>query len=125
MDAIEALILGLAQGLTEFFPVSSSGHLAMLQALFGGREPGGLLFEVAVHVATLFAIAVFYRKRILALVLGTLGRDPETLEYVAKLAVATRATITTAQISSLIGKGRFGFFQAGGGAAGWVVLPEA
>ncbi len=89
MDAIEALILGLAQGLTEFFPVSSSGHLAMLQALFGGREPGGLLFEVAVHVATLFAIAVFYRKRIFGLVLGTLGRDPETLEYVGKLGFAT------------------------------------
>lgn len=89
MDAIEALILGLAQGLTEFFPVSSSGHLAMLQALFGGRESGGLLFEVAVHVATLFAIAAFYRKRILALVSGLLAREPETLEYVGKLVVAT------------------------------------
>ncbi len=89
MDAIEALMLGVVQGLTEFFPVSSSGHLAMLQALFGGRDEGGLLFEVAVHVATLVAIVFFYRERIQAIVVGFFGGDRETLEYVGKLAVAT------------------------------------
>ncbi|HPG26700.1 MAG: undecaprenyl-diphosphate phosphatase [Spirochaetaceae bacterium] len=89
MDAIEAALLGLAQGLTEFFPVSSSGHLAMLQALFGGREAGGLLFEVAVHVATLVAIAFFYRARIAELVLGVLRGEREAIEYGAKLAVGT------------------------------------
>ena len=89
LDVIEAAILGIVQGLTEFFPVSSSGHLAMFQALFGGREEGGLLFEVAVHVATLFAIVFFYRVRIRALIGGVLMRDPESLEYAGKLAVAT------------------------------------
>ena len=89
MDSTEAIILGIVQGLTEFFPVSSSGHLAMMQALFGGRESGGLVFEVAVHVATLLAIVVFYRGRIGELIAGTLRRDPASLEYVAKLAVAT------------------------------------
>ncbi len=89
MDPIESLLLGLAQGLTEFFPVSSSGHLAMLQALFGGRESGGLLFEVGVHVATLVAIAFFYRARIAELVVGFFARERETLEYVGKLAVGT------------------------------------
>lgn len=89
MNPVEAAILGIVQGLTEFFPVSSSGHLAMLQALFGGRESGGLLFEVAVHVATLVAIVFFYRVRIAGLVSGVLRRDRAALEYVAKLAVAT------------------------------------
>ena len=89
MDPIEALLLGLAQGLTEFFPVSSSGHLAMLQALFGGRDSGGLLFEVGVHVATLVAIAFYYRVRILELLRGFFARERETLEYVGKLALAT------------------------------------
>ena len=56
MNAIEAALLGVVQGLTEFFPVSSSGHLAMFQALFGGRSGGALFFEVSVHVATLVAI---------------------------------------------------------------------
>ena len=89
MDPVEAVILGIVQGLTEFFPVSSSGHLAMLQALFGGKESGGLLFEVGVHVATLIAIVFFYRARIAELVLGVLRRDPAALEYGAKLVVAT------------------------------------
>ena len=89
MDPIEALLLGLAQGLTEFFPVSSSGHLAMLQALFGGRESGGLLFEVGVHVATLFAIVFFYRARIAELLRGFFALERETLEYVGKLALGT------------------------------------
>jgi undecaprenyl-diphosphatase len=89
LDVIEALILGLVQGLTEFFPVSSSGHLAMFQALFGGREEGGLLFEVAVHVATLVAIVIFYRERIRALVVGFFRRDRESIDYVGKLVVAT------------------------------------
>ena len=89
MDPIEAIVLGLVQGLTEFFPVSSSGHLAMMQALFGGRESGGLLFEVAVHVATLIAIVFFYRKRIAELVAGVFQRDPIAFDYVAKLALGT------------------------------------
>ncbi len=89
MDSIEAVILGIVQGLTEFFPVSSSGHLAIFQTLFGGRVSGGLLFEVALHVATLIAIAFFYRRRIGALVIGVLGREPESTTYVGKLALAT------------------------------------
>ena len=89
MNPVEAAILGIVQGLTEFFPVSSSGHLAIFQALFGGREAGSLLFEVAVHVATLIAIVFFYRERILALAKGLLGRDGESLVYVGKLVLAT------------------------------------
>lgn len=89
MDPIEAIVLGLVQGLTEFFPVSSSGHLAMLQFLFGGRENAGLLFEVAVHVATLIAIIFFYRVRIFELGYGVLRRDPVAVDYLAKLVVAT------------------------------------
>jgi undecaprenyl-diphosphatase len=86
---MEAVILGIVQGLTEFFPVSSSGHLAMFRAFFGGREDSGLLFEVGLHVATLFAIAFFYRQKIAELITGFFSRDREALEYVGKLAVAT------------------------------------
>ncbi len=93
MNPIEAAVLGIVQGLTEFFPVSSSGHLAMFQALFGGREGGELLFEVSVHVATLVAIVVFYRHRILNLIAGLLDRNREAIEYVSKLAVATLPSV--------------------------------
>ncbi|HEB90277.1 MAG TPA: undecaprenyl-diphosphate phosphatase [Deltaproteobacteria bacterium] len=93
MDPIEAVVLGVVQGLTEFFPVSSSGHLAMFQALFGGRERGDLLFEVAVHVATLVAIVFFYRFRIRALATGVFLGDREAIGYTGKLVLATLPSI--------------------------------
>ena len=59
MDWIEALILGIVQGLTEYLPVSSSGHLAIGQALFGMEDGGdNLMFTVAVHVATVLSTLV-------------------------------------------------------------------
>lgn len=89
MTSIEALLLGVVQGLTEFFPVSSSGHLAMIQTLLGVHGEGGLVFEIAVHAATLVAIVIFYRRRIGALITGALRGEAEALVYGAKLAVGT------------------------------------
>jgi undecaprenyl-diphosphatase len=88
MSRLEALWLGIVQGLTEFFPVSSSGHLVLLQSMLG-IEVEGLVFEVAVHVATLIAIALFYHRRLIELVVGVLLRQSDSLRYVGKLAVAT------------------------------------
>jgi undecaprenyl-diphosphatase len=85
---LEALILGLVQGLTEFLPVSSSGHLVIVSRLLG-IDQKGILFEVAVHVATLLAIVVFYRARIAALVAGALRGDAAAWRYGAKLALGT------------------------------------
>ena len=56
-----ALILGIVQGLTEFLPVSSSGHLVLGQSILGLKEPE-LLFDVLLHVGTLAAVLVFYGK---------------------------------------------------------------
>ena len=69
MSWIEAIILGLVQGLTEFLPVSSSGHLAIGKALFG-IETADLSFEVIVHAATVLATIVVFWKDILALLQG-------------------------------------------------------
>lgn len=66
MSYLEAIILGLVQGLTEFLPVSSSGHLVLTQALLGVSEQG-VLFEILVHVGTLFSVIVYFRKRLWAL----------------------------------------------------------
>ena len=89
MSALEALWLGVVQGLTEFFPVSSSGHLVVFKTLLGVDGKGSLLFEVSVHVATLVAIVIFYRRRIFELVTGALRLDPDALRYGAKLVLAT------------------------------------
>ena len=52
MDTIEAIILGIVQGLTEFLPVSSSGHLQIAKALMGVEIEQNLLFDVTLHAAT-------------------------------------------------------------------------
>ena len=100
MSGLEALWLGIVQGLTEFLPVSSSGHLVIFQSLLGVEGAGGLLFEVVVHVATLLAIVVFYRERILALVRGVFLRDGAALVYVGKLGLGTRSQTAQMRIST-------------------------
>lgn len=85
----EALILGVVQGLTEFFPVSSSGHLVMTERLLGLELPG-LGFEVAVHVATLISVLAVYRIRIWALLRGLVGKHEESSwPYFWKLVIAS------------------------------------
>jgi undecaprenyl-diphosphatase len=85
----EALVLGVIQGLTEFFPVSSSGHLVMGQALLGLRIPG-ILFDVVVHVATLLSVLIVYREKVLRLIRGALGMsDEKAWPYILKIVLAT------------------------------------
>jgi undecaprenyl-diphosphatase len=69
MSLIEAIILGIVQGLTEFLPVSSSGHLQIMQHIMHVNE-GGLTFDVTVHVATVLATLLILRKEILDLIKG-------------------------------------------------------
>jgi len=89
LSSIEAALLGIVQGLSEFFPISSSGHLAMAQILLGDGEQKDLLFEIAVHVATLVAVVFFYRNRIRDLILGFLRGEAEARDYAFKLVGAS------------------------------------
>lgn len=63
MSMIQGIILGVFQGIAEFLPISSSGHLAVLQHLFG-LEDVPLLFDVFLHLATLMSVVLFFRKKI-------------------------------------------------------------
>ena len=73
METIEALILGLLQGLTEYLPVSSSGHLAIGSHILGIEAEENLMFTVAVHVATVLSTLVVLGGEIIRLVRGTFG----------------------------------------------------
>jgi undecaprenyl-diphosphatase len=84
----EAALLGLVQGLTEFLPVSSDGHLVIAQSLLGIAEKG-MVFEIVVHVATLVSVLLFFRRRVVELVRGVLGGQRDALVYGGKLVVAT------------------------------------
>ncbi len=64
MEILHGMGLGIVQGLTEFLPVSSSGHLVISEALFGIKHPESVVFEVALHAATLLAVVIYYRKRL-------------------------------------------------------------
>jgi undecaprenyl-diphosphatase len=75
---VETAILGLIQGLTEWLPVSSSGHLAVVKELFGWQPP--VLFYVLLHLGTLSVVAVFFRKDILDILQAVAKRDFESKE---------------------------------------------
>ncbi|MBU3948579.1 MAG: undecaprenyl-diphosphate phosphatase [Proteobacteria bacterium] len=69
MNIYQAAILGIIQGLTEFLPVSSSGHLVLFQHLFGLKE-AELLFDISVHLGTLAAVVIFFRSDISAIIVS-------------------------------------------------------
>ena len=69
MSILEVIVLALIQGITEFLPISSSGHLALARWLFGWEDPG-LDFDVAVHAGTLLAIIWAFRREIVAVLRG-------------------------------------------------------
>lgn len=74
MTYFDAAILGILQGLTEFLPVSSSGHLVLARALLK-VEPGGITFEVMVHFGTLMAVVVYFRAQILLLIQSLFDKE--------------------------------------------------
>lgn len=76
MDLPQAAILGLVQGLTEFLPVSSSGHLALMPALFGW-EPHPAAFDAAIHLGTFFAVVFALRTEVTRVLRGLFVRGDE------------------------------------------------
>ena len=108
MSGWEAALLGLVQGATEFLPVSSSGHLVMAQAVLDIEVPG-VLFEVAVHVATLVSILFVYRGRVTDLVRGAVTGERDAWAYVGLLAVAT---VPAALLGTLGGDAVEALFEA-------------
>ena len=99
MSVLEGILLGLLQGIAEFLPISSSGHLAIAQELFN-LEDVPLLFDVFLHLATLGAVVLFFRKRIWSLlqVVGrwiarrSLQEDKADLQTILALLLGTLVT---------------------------------
>lgn len=72
MTFLQALVLGALQGATEFLPISSSGHLVIVPALLGWRQPS-IAFDVLLHAGTLVAVAAYFRSDLLSLAAGALS----------------------------------------------------
>lgn len=91
MDLVDSIILGIIQGLTEFLPVSSSGHLELGKAILGDHSipKESLLFTVVLHFATALSTMVVFRKDIWLLLKGVLKLEwNEDLQFVSKIALS-------------------------------------
>ena len=70
MSILEAIFYGLLQGVAEFLPISSSGHLALAHNFFGAEDGGYLAFDILLHLATLLAVFIMYRREVLQVIVG-------------------------------------------------------
>ncbi|MCL4680241.1 MAG: undecaprenyl-diphosphate phosphatase [Rhodocyclaceae bacterium] len=86
-DLLHALLLGIVEGLTEFLPISSTGHLILAGDLLGFNDERGKLFHIVVQTGAILAICWEYRAKLAAVAAG-LGHDPAARRFVANLAIA-------------------------------------
>ncbi len=107
MTIIQAIILGLVQGLTEFIPVSSSGHLVLAHAALGVTQ-NGLAFDVALHFGTLMALLIYFYKDIWLLIQGIFGKN----EYKQLAWLIVLATIPAAIMGALLESKAEGAFRS-------------
>ena len=86
-DLIEAILLGIIQGLTEFLPVSSSGHLELAKVMFGYDKSAeeSMLLTVILHAATALSTMVIFRKEIIEIITGLVSFDKEQVDFSGKI----------------------------------------
>jgi len=87
MNFFQAIILGIIQGITEWLPISSSGHLVLAEKILGVEQ--SIEFSVALHLASLIVVLFVFRKEILEIIKGFFRGEKEKLEYVLKLFLAS------------------------------------
>ena len=93
MEIWKAILVGIVQGLSEFLPVSSSGHIALLQHALGMREAGGrqdITFELVLHLGTFLSVVIYFRRRLTGFVLSLWQKErKEERRMILWLVVAT------------------------------------
>ena len=88
MTPFHALLLGILEGLTEFLPVSSTGHLYLFGALLGHDDENTKALDIVMQLGAVIAVILYYRVRLWALIVGVFRRDPASLRLLAALALA-------------------------------------
>ncbi len=101
MTPLEALLLGILEGLTEFLPVSSTGHLVLLGRGLGHEDEAAKSLSIVIQLGAVVAVIVYYRALLLELLRGVLARDPQKLRLVGSLAIAF---VPAAAVGLLLGQ---------------------
>ncbi|MEA1924127.1 MAG: undecaprenyl-diphosphate phosphatase [Pseudomonadota bacterium] len=124
MSLINAIILGIVQGLTEFLPVSSSGHLVIAEHLLPGWHQPGIIFEILLHLATLLAVIIFFRQDLALLIKSLYTSGSEAAKHRRFILMLLLATIPTG-IIGLTGKKFFVTLFDRLDVVGWMLLITA
>ncbi|MFH1222563.1 MAG: undecaprenyl-diphosphate phosphatase [Candidatus Micrarchaeota archaeon] len=90
VSILEAVFLGIVQGITEWLPISSSAHLALAQYYLGIKAD--VAFDIVLHLGTLVAVVAYYRKELLQLAKGVLQRDAKQLRFAGLVLLAAVPT---------------------------------
>ncbi len=93
-DLLQMTFLAVVQGLTEFLPVSSSGHLVLAKHLLGFEAISGLGVELLLHAGTLVAVLAYYRRLIAKTALGLFRREPEAWRFAFAIALSMIPAVT-------------------------------
>jgi len=111
MNFVDAILLGILQGATEFLPVSSSGHLVLAQHLIGDFEQPGVLFDVLLHVGTMIAVAIYFWRDLVGLTTSLWRRDELAKDQRVMVALLIAGSVPTAVIGLLFKDFFVGLFE--------------
>src|SRR3954469_5762131 len=87
-DILTIILLGIVEGVTEFLPVSSTGHLILAGALLGYDENHWKVFNVVIQLGAILAVVVLYWRTFLAVLIGLIARKPDSWRFLRNLVVA-------------------------------------
>ncbi len=111
MSLGQAIFLGILQGLAEFLPISSSGHLAIAQHYLTNFQQPGVLFDILLHLGTMLAVVLYFRRELIALALSPLRRTTEERQNFRYLGLLVLASVPTGIIGISFQKTFEAFFD--------------
>lgn len=85
---LKAVVIGIVEGLTEFLPISSTGHIVLAEELLHFEGPPGKVFEIVIQLGAILAVCTIYYARIFATVGGVLRRDPPSMRFALAIVLA-------------------------------------
>jgi undecaprenyl-diphosphatase len=92
LEEIKIIFLAIIQGITEFLPISSSGHIVLFENIFGSTD-SNIILEVILHFGTLISILIFFRKDIFKVVNGALRGEKDSISYGLQVIIATMPVV--------------------------------